>query len=233
MNWRGGHVTVSIKLLHLRFSLLLSHFQPIFVSFVTVSAVLSCMLCFQSLVGIVPWQVLNDLWMPSIWVVWVISYDWWMVSYLPANSIQLQQALKLVHPNIPRNCWSPVGLEFWKRHGLETAGTKDQMKWRQTTYCIIKMRITLIANRGRAYSSEYIKKPPHIWNSDQGCTNCPLRRPHCCSKSLKPFSLHTVSVFMYLFPVLFFVILLSPSFFFSVNSIRFHPTDSIVCTGIK
>ena len=131
MNWRGGHVTVRIKLLHLRFSLLLSHFQPIFVTFVTVSAVLSCMLCFQSLVEIVPWQVLNDLWMPSIWVVWVISYDWWMVSYLLANSIQLQQALKLLHPNIPRNCCCS---ENW--HGLETAGTKDQMKWRQTTYCI-------------------------------------------------------------------------------------------------
>ena len=41
---KPGHVTVSIKLLHLRFSLLLSHFQPIFVSFVAVSAVLSCML---------------------------------------------------------------------------------------------------------------------------------------------------------------------------------------------
>ena len=25
-----------------------------------------------------------------------MSYDWWMVSYLLANSIQLQQALKLV-----------------------------------------------------------------------------------------------------------------------------------------
>ena len=41
---KPGHVTVSIKLLHLRFSLLLSHFQPIFVLFVVVSAVLSCML---------------------------------------------------------------------------------------------------------------------------------------------------------------------------------------------
>ena len=146
MNWRGGHVTVSIKLLLLRFSLLLSHFQPIFVTFVTVSAVLSCMLCFQSIVEIVPWQVLNDLWMPSIWVVWVISYDWWMVSYLLANSIQLQQALKLLHPNIPRNCWSPVGLEFW------------ELTWpwnsRDKRHTVLKMPVTLNANRGRVYSSE-------------------------------------------------------------------------------
>ena len=49
---KPGHVTVSIKLLHLRFSLLLSHFQPIFVSFVAVSAVLSCMLFFQGLIRI-------------------------------------------------------------------------------------------------------------------------------------------------------------------------------------
>ena len=67
--------------MHLHFSLLLSHFQPIFVSFVAVSGVLSCTLFFQGLVGIVPWQDLNDLWMPIIWVVWVMSYDWWMVSY--------------------------------------------------------------------------------------------------------------------------------------------------------
>ena len=70
------------------------HLQPIFVSFVAVSAVLSCMLFFQGLVRIVPWQVLNDLWMPII--LGGLSDKLWLVivSYLLANSIQLQQANK-------------------------------------------------------------------------------------------------------------------------------------------
>ena len=80
----------------------------------------SCPVCcfFKALLEL----FLNDLWIPIIWVVWVISYGWWIVFYLLANSIQLQQALKLVHPNIPRNCWSPVGVEFreltwpWNRY---------------------------------------------------------------------------------------------------------------------
>ena len=38
-NWGGSHVTVAILLLYYRFSLSLSQFQPIFVSFVTISAV--------------------------------------------------------------------------------------------------------------------------------------------------------------------------------------------------
>ena len=49
-----GYVGVSILLLSLCFSLSLSRFQPIFVSFVTISAVLSC--CFKAMffVGILP-----------------------------------------------------------------------------------------------------------------------------------------------------------------------------------
>ena len=51
---KGGHVAVGILLLYLRFSLLLSHFQPIFLPFVVISSVV-CR-CFKavSLVGILP-----------------------------------------------------------------------------------------------------------------------------------------------------------------------------------
>ena len=47
MYWGGSHVTVSIFLLYLYFSLSRSHFQPIFVLFVTISAVLCC--CFKAM----------------------------------------------------------------------------------------------------------------------------------------------------------------------------------------
>ena len=155
--------------------------------------------------------------MPIISVVWVISYYWWMVSYLLANSIQLQQALKVVHPNIPRNCWSPVGVELWQ---ATFPWNRDKRPDKMATNHILYLRwVTVNANRGRAYSSEY-KKPPHIWHSDQGCTNCPLRRPHCCSKNLKPFSLtHCICLYVHLFPVLFFVILLSPFFFSQLHQV--------------
>ena len=50
--WGEIHVAVDILLLYLRFSLSLSQFEPIFVSFVAISAVLCCFLKAMSLVSI-------------------------------------------------------------------------------------------------------------------------------------------------------------------------------------
>ena len=42
------------------------------------------------------------------------SFGWFEWLAMIGEWCPIQQALKLVHPNIPRNCWSPVGLEFWQ-----------------------------------------------------------------------------------------------------------------------
>ena len=96
---------------------------------------------------------------------------------------------KLLKPCWIRILTSDMAL---KQQGQKTRWNGDK------PHTVLKMPVTLNANRGRVYSSEY-KKPPNIWNSDQGCTNCPLRKPHCCSKRLKPFSLtHIFSYTLYL-----------------------------------
>ena len=197
MNWRGGHVTVSMKLLHLRFSLLLSHFQPIFVSFVAVSAVLSCML-FNSR----PCQNNPDR---SSMICECRSFGWfeWLAMIgdcVPSTSKQhpVTTSTKACPPKYSQKLLKPCWIRILtsdmalKQQGQKTRWNSDK------PHTVLKMPVTLNANRGRVYSSEY-KKPPHIWNSDQGYTNCPLRKPHCCSKRLKPFSLtHIFSYALYL-----------------------------------
>ena len=121
--------------------------------------------------------------MPIISVVWVISYYWWMVSYLIANSIQLQQALKLVHPNIPRDepCWSRiVTSNMALKQGQKTRLNGDKL------HTVFKMGYSK-CQQGQGLllwiyeTTAYLKFRPGMYKLPT--------KPHCCSKSLKPFSL--------------------------------------------
>ena len=110
--WGAGHVAVSIKLLHLRFSLLQSQFKPIFVSFVAISVLLSCMLFFQGHVRI--FSLTGPQWFVNADHLGGLSDQLWLVNGVLSTSKQhpVTTSTKACPPKYSQKllkpCWSRI-----------------------------------------------------------------------------------------------------------------------------